>query len=57
MKVMTNFRLDKSILDKLDEIAKRHNRTRTGEVKTALLAYIAHEDPTFVLRENPADPE
>jgi len=52
---MTNFRLEKSILDKLDEIAKRHNRTRTGEVKTALLAYIREDDPSFELNEDTAE--
>ena len=50
---MTNFRLEKGLLDKIDEIAKTHNRSRTGEVKTALLEYIRKHDPKFVLIEEP----
>jgi predicted transcriptional regulator len=54
---MTNFRLEKGYLDKLDELAKAHQRTRTGEVKTALLEYFRKFDPAFTLVENPGDPD
>ena len=49
---MTNFRLEKGYLDKMDELAKKHNRTRTGEVKTALLEYIRKDEPDFTLAED-----
>jgi len=52
---MTNFRLEKNLLDKLDDLAKQHNRSRTGEVKTALLDYIHKFEPEFTLIEDPAD--
>jgi len=54
---MTNFRLEKGLLEKLDELARAHNRSRTGEVKTALIEYIRRHDPGFSLAEDLGDSE
>jgi hypothetical protein len=51
VKTMTNFRLEKGYLEKLDELAKAHQRSRTGELKTALLEYFRKFDPAFSLAE------
>jgi hypothetical protein len=49
---MVNFRTDEEFLAEFDKIAKKHNRSRTGELKELMLNDIRSEKPEYQPPEN-----
>ncbi len=45
---MINIRADEDFVKKFDEIAKKHNRDRTKELKQLMLDAIQREEPGYV---------
>ncbi len=44
---MVNLRLDRDFVAKFDEVAKKHNRDRTKEIKQLMLDDIRSEEPDY----------
>jgi hypothetical protein len=49
---MVNLRIDSAFVEEFDQVAAKHNRTRTGELKQLMLDDIQREKPDYKPPEN-----